>query len=343
MKKHGLIPMITVSALTLVTGAASMTGSAAAQTSTPSFCSGTSAIPVSNLASPISLANCPLQGRLVVRSDGDGRNIGVHVPPPGHTEAIDATTTSGDYVLAVTNKGGQVTAATSFPTMQAQRLPNAAVAADTDPACTELAVAYLGFVWNKTLDWYYNTSTISRTDLNAADALAAIRGGNSNITNGVNNCGWSEAGFGSFLSGSPPLGAYQGSTSLYANIDSAAECTSKFPDGQNTVSWGPFDSSEAGTLGVTCWDYDTGGDNFAVEADIYLGSNADLVTSFPEDCTDSYDLETTATHEWGHAYGLDHETTDPDEVMYPYQSACVLRRHLGEGDYAGMANLYGVK
>jgi hypothetical protein len=339
MTKRRFMLAIMASALALLVSAASMTGALAGQARPAPFCGGTGAIPAADLASAVSLNNCPIQGRLVVRSDG-GSQMGVHVPPPGHAEVAVATTKSGDYVLSVTNRSGHVTATTAFPTVQAGRLPSIAKA--TDPACNELGVAYLGFVWNKTLKWYYNQSTASRAGLNGPTTQTAIRAANSNMTNGVNNCGYREGVFGSYIGG-VPLGAYQGTTAKYANINSSAQCTSKFPDGQNTVSWGPFNSAEADTLALTCFEYDTGGNNFAIEADTYLGSNRGLVTSFSPFCTNKYDLETVMTHEWGHAYGLDHETSGPDEVMYTFTTACALRRHLGQGDYEGMANLYGVK
>jgi matrixin len=47
-----------------------------------------------------------------------------------------------------------------------------------------------------------------------------------------------------------------------------------------------------------------------------------------------------STHEWGHAFGLAHETSGADQVMYPYKNPCELRRHLGKGDYAGMNAMY---
>lgn len=143
----------------------------------------------------------------------------------------------------------------------------------------------------------------------------------------------------------PVHGGFEGNTSAYANINSSAQCTSKFPDGQNTVSWGPFDSSAAGTEAVTCVTWNSGS-LAMIEADIYLGSNVGMVDSLPSNCSSAgdsdLDLQTIVTHEWGHAYGLAHETSGPDEVMYPYKSYCQLRRHLGEGDYNGMSSLYGI-
>ncbi|MFL6074973.1 MAG: matrixin family metalloprotease [Mycobacteriales bacterium] len=319
-------------------GALALTAPAAAQAmpgtggAVPAFCGGTGPIRAADLAAAVSLNGCELRGRLVVQSAG-AAHIGVRVPPPGRAEGAEAATTSGDRVLVVSNTGGHVSATTSFRPVPAPA--PADVTPATDPACNELAAAYLGFVWVETLNWFYNQSTVSRAGLDGPTTRDEIRQANRNITLGINNCGWSETGFGAF-------GAYQGTTDKFANINSAAECTSKFPDGQNTVSWGPFDSNEADTLALTCFEYDTGGNRFAIEADTYLGSNRRLVTSFSPFCSDSFDLQSVMTHEWGHSYGLDHVNA-PHLVMYDFQSACALRRHLGEGDYAGMAHLYGLR
>ncbi len=153
------------------------------------------------------------------------------------------------------------------------------------------------------------------------------------MTNGINNCGFTEYDFAIH-------GSYQGTTSRYANINSAAQCTSNFPDGQNTVSWGPFNNTS--TLALTCIENGSfNGMETITEADIYIGSNVHMVDSLPSNCTDQEDLQTIVTHEWGHAFGLAHETSGPDEVMYPTKPACALRRHLGDGDWVGMASLYG--
>lgn len=301
----------------------------------PAFCSGTAPIRAADLSAPVSLHTCAVQGRLVVRDDGPAR-IAVHVPPPGRAQSAEAVTASGDYVLTVTDTGGRVTASTSPRPARPAAVPSG-VAPAADPACDEYGVAYLGYVWIQTLKWYYNQSTVSRAGLNGPTTRDEIRQANSNITLGINNCGWPETGFQAY-------GAYQGTTSLFANIDSSAECTSRFPDGQNTVSWGPFDSGEADTLALTCTEYNiSGSDRFAFESDTYLGSNRGLATSFSPMCGDRHDLQSVMTHEWGHSYGLDHEESGPHEVMYAFSSPCALRRHLGAGDYAGMANLYGTR
>ncbi len=65
------------------------------------------------------------------------------------------------------------------------------------------------------------------------------------------------------------------------------------------------------------------------------------------DCIDygNRDLQSIATHEWGHAFGLNDVYTQTSSalVMYSPQPPCYLRRHLGKGDYDGMAYLYGFR
>lgn len=184
--------------------------------------------------------------------------------------------------------------------------------------------------WSATVDWYYNESTASRAGLTVAATESDIRGANNNMTTGANDCGYPTGQFRSH-------GAFQGNTSKYANIDSSGNCTSNFPDLQNTVSWAPFTGNalSGGTLAVTCIDaYVTTGK--MIEADIYIGSNVNIVDNLPSGCISSYDAQATVTHEWGHAYGMAHETSGPDEAMYPYESACsTAERTLGNGTGTG--------
>jgi hypothetical protein len=157
------------------------------------------------------------------------------------------------------------------------------------------------------------------------------------MTTGQNNCGFLTNAF-------PVHGGFEGNTSLYANIDSNGDRTSKFPDGQNTVSFGPFDAAQPakGTDAITLTTWNTNSQAM-IESDMYIGSNRGIVDTLPANCSGKLDLQTIVTHEWGHSYGLAHETSGPDEVMFPNKPYCQpgLRRHLGEGDYDGMAALYG--
>jgi hypothetical protein len=277
---------------------------------------------------------------------GRGRPAsGVYVQAPGKGQTVIITATNGEYELTVnTDKHGNVVAKQSFTGASGKTVKPKAASAD--PACSENAWNGEGGSWfspnsTPTLLWSYNESTASRAGLSGSTTLSDIRTGNSNMSSGVNNCGFAE---GTFL----VHGAYQGTTSLFANINSAAGCTSNFPDGHNTVSWGPFDSgaynqsTHTGFVADTCTENGSfNGMETITEADIYLGSNVDMVDSFPSNCTFQEDLQTEVTHEWGHAFGLAHESSGADEVMYPRRPWCTLRRHLGGGDWTGMASLYG--
>jgi len=293
-----------------------------------------SADPVSVTAIPakVDLATCPLQGRKLFLPLGNGRlEAGLYVPRPGDTETNNALTTKGSYMLSVTNSHGWLVIKTSRP-----GAPSPAITA-TDAACGQINYALLPGAprWTSTLVWYYNESTASRAGLSGSVTLSDIRAGNTNMTMGINNCGFSEVGFGAY-------GQYAGTTSKYANIDSNGDCTSNFPDKQNTVSWGPLDNTG---VAFDCSIATAGGSMY--ESDIYLGSNQGIVDNLPADCIDygNRDLQSIATHEWGHAFGLNDVYTQTSSalVMYSPQPPCYLRRHLGKGDYDGMAYLYGFR
>jgi hypothetical protein len=272
---------------------------------------------------------------------GNGRaGIGVFVPPRNETMANFTLTSHGEYELkAAVSARGVLTVTASSPSRARAVTPH------TDAACGEGAFNTEGGFWQSsnaepTELWYYNESTASRAGLSVSATTADIRAGNYNMTTGQNNCGFLTNNF-------PVHGGFEGNITRYANINSGAKCIpGRFPDRQNTVSWGPFDSTApAGTQALTCvlWNSSS---RAMTEADIYLGSNVGMVDNLASNCSSAglsqLDLQTIATHEWGHSYGLAHENSESAEVMYPYKSYCQVRRHLGLGDYDGMASLYGI-
>jgi hypothetical protein len=121
--------------------------------------------------------------------------------------------------------------------------------------------------------------------MNFTGSIAALRSANANMSQGVNNCGYTQV--------IAAHGSFSGDTYLYANINASANCTSRFPDGTNTDSWGDYNSDVSAVLADTCH--------------------------------------------------IDHTASGQDEVMYPHLYTCHLRRHLGDGDYFGMAALYGYR
>lgn len=323
-----LISIIAALPLVLVVGFFSVPAVATAASMAPQFCHTDTPIPANDIASPLDLRTCPIQGRELFLRTANGQHVaGLHVPAAGHGIGNITLTTTGEYKLTAYNNNGYLKVTDSYPATT--------IAASSDPACSETAYNLEGPFWGSTYKWYINESTITnRTNLNLSSTITNIRQGNTNMTTGVNNCGYSGE-FGAY-------GAFQGNTSRYANINSSGNCTSKFPDGQNTVSFGSFNSGLS-DLAVTCYTWNGAPVQLMDEADIYFGSNVGIVNSFPSNCTWSFDLQTVATHEWGHVFGLAHETSGTHEVMYPYVQPCHLRRHLGNGDWHGMAHLYGFR
>ena len=60
-----------------------------------------------------------------------------------------------------------------------------------------------------------------------------------------------------------------------------------------------------------------------------------------EDAGNRYDVANIATHEFGHAYGLDHPSGATFETMYAFASTGeTLKRSPATGDVAGMRSLY---
>jgi hypothetical protein len=294
------------------------------------LCHSAGPIVANALPATVELASCPIQGRQLVLRLLDGHlGAGIYVPPPGHTEGNDLLTTRGEYNLEVTNSGGRLSIRVATPARQTARIPHVT---REDAACHESRWEDLHLRQYKTVYWYYNqTTAVNRAHLSASASLADIRAASTNMTVGVNNCGFSQVGFAAY-------GSYSGTTNLYANIDSSGNCTGNYPDGQNTVSWGPL---ESGHVADTCY----GGEDGAMgETDTYIGSDQGVVDNLPAGCTDNFDLQTIMTHEWGHVFGLQHffnDTANSALVMYGEAVPCNVRRHLGLGDYNGMGFKYG--
>ena len=290
-----------------------------------SFCGTTTGIPAADLAGGVAETPCSLVGVPVVSPAG----MQVYVPTAG-TVTNETLLTTGEDLLSVTNTGNEVSATVADD----ENLPGAGQTEPTGPdgrplACSEPAynISSPDAVSPR---WYYNSSTQSRSGLSGPNPLTQIRDAITNQNTGYNDCGYTSQ---------PDISSqYEGDTSKYANINANADCTSSFPDGQDTVSWGPFNNPNI--LATTCTA--TEGTGYIQESDIYIGSNVDIVGTLPANCTSNYDLQSVMTHEWGHAYGMEHETSGAYETMYPNSYLCAtFARTLGEGDFNGMIKLYG--
>jgi len=80
-----------------------------------------------------------------------------------------------------------------------------------------------------------------------------------------------------------------------------------------------------------------------IEADIVFNSKYDFYCSSM--CgKDRYDLQSVATHELGHFFGLPDRIDDPSSSMYIYTEKCdVSKRNLDSQDTEAMESLYSVE
>jgi hypothetical protein len=290
----------------------------------PAACHSAGPVAVTATTAKVDLATCPLQGRKLFLPRRNGKPVvGLYVPRRGMV-TIHLLTTRGSYMLSATISHGQLVVRSSRPGTPSPVVPA------IDAACGQKNYLLAHAAWKKTLVWYYNENSVP-SGLSGAATLTDIRAGNTNMTQGINNCGYSETGFRS-------VGSYAGTTGKSANIRTDGECSAS--DGQSTVSWGPL------SVDQVAYDCTWGSDpSTMTESDILLGSNQGIVDTLPANCKTSRDLQSVATHEWGHAFGLGDLGGDGDSalVMYDNQKVCTWRRHLGNGDYYGMAHLYGFR
>lgn len=199
-------------------------------------------------------------------------------------------------------------------------------------ACDDKTFNTRGYKEADVLHWRYNSANRSNRWLGNRYDLTDIRRGNTNMTRGNNNCGKSEGAFSS-------TGQYDGSTSRKANISTSyGETTCGADDEHSVVSW-----RNIGAFAQACvWA--SAGD--VKHADIEI-SNSTSKTWFsikPKSCTGAKDLESVMTHEWGHAFGLNHvdEEAHGNLTMSPITPRCSTSpRTLGTGDWLGMSELYG--
>ena len=129
---------------------------------------------------------------------------------------------------------------------------------------------------------------------------------------------------------------YRGAISTYAGISATGSCTGL--SFQNEVSFGPVDGS---VLAWACTYSDFTG--LIHEADIKFDNTSRTWHTATSGCSGSkYDLQGVATHEFGHAFGLEHSAQSSGQVMAPTTGTCnTSQRQLGRGDQEGLRNKYG--
>ncbi|HEX2897409.1 MAG TPA: hypothetical protein VHP63_05090, partial [candidate division Zixibacteria bacterium] len=140
---------------------------------------------------------------------------------------------------------------------------------------------------------------------------------------------------------------YGGTTSRTGCVPGpVGECVANI-DGQNVVSMTPGCGFPSGIIASTwiMFVMAPGQECCILEADMCISDTLNWYKDTAQTCPGiCFDLETVATHEFGHWMSLDHEDDEPilgyRPVMFSFLGICQFRRALTVDDTTGMAYIY---
>jgi hypothetical protein len=270
-------------------------------------------------------ADDPLPLDLAVGDIVRAGDIALEVPEPGETVAIVIERDDGtSQELALANpKDGPVRIVT---------LGEPDVLAATSNPCQDDAFRRAGHHWNRDYAWKFQAGSTPSANNKDNVETGLVHAANA-IANSRNDCGLDDT--------VSATNTYAGRTSNAPNIRvtdaGAIRCTAR--DDANVVGFGPLPTSY---LAVACswWD----GDGIDLEGDVRLSTHHDWYPlDVPSSCTRRFGIQPTATHEFGHVFGLAHvsESEHPNLTMSPVLMACSnASLTLGLGDVRGLRALY---
>ena len=274
-------------------------------------------------------ADDPLPADLQAGDTVHRGDIAVVVPDPGQTAAVVADNEDGTVIeLVIAN---DETGRVQLVEAEAPTEPVAVAAFAVPNQCSDGAYHLEGAKWNQQVVWYFDAGTTPSA--NSVDNVeTGIKTAAAAIVNSRNSCGITDQ-----VSATE---SYAGRTNAKPNLTSSSTAvTCGNTDGKNVVGFGYLPS---GTLGITCLWY--GADNVTIEADIRLTTRRSwFAEAVPSGCSNRWGIESVATHEFGHAFGLAHvsQTSHPELTMSTQAMPCTNDKlTLGLGDIRGLRALY---
>ncbi len=274
-----------------------------------------------------SVESCGLVGRMI--SDAEGEVL--VVPPPGggvSTFALGITPADASEFAVWTTEAGEFMYAWEGDDLA----PDGSTASGGPKPCDDGLYKLLGTNVLDGWEWHFNADTAPMVD----GATDAIRNGVQNITGQHTDCD-------KFADDQVDVSAaFQGDTNRRADFDTDGSCAGYFGrDGTSVVDFGNL---PAGVVARFCgWNHPLV--NNLTEADFRLNKNDYDFTNNVNSgfCVDAFDVESIATHEWGHVFGMGHvgEENHGRLTMSTQAEKCSnAPRTLGWGDIGGLRYLY---
>jgi hypothetical protein len=194
------------------------------------------------------------------------------------------------------------------------------------PPCQDAKYNLQGPHWTSRLRWQFKAGT-TPSYLSSSAVLSVLKHAFGNIKKERNDCGRPDT--------VSATSRYKGTTSRGIGVTKNGTCGRA--DGHNTIGFGAL---PIGYLALTCVR-SIGGK--IVEADLRFSNQVNWSLSLAG-CVNAFMLEAVATHELGHAYGLDHvgEANHGRLTMSVYiDGTCENQEStLGLGDMLGLEALY---
>jgi hypothetical protein len=211
-------------------------------------------------------------------------------------------------------------------TAGAQAAVSPSLVTSSPPPCQDAKYNLQGPHWTSRLRWQFKAST-TPSYLSSSAVLSVLKHAFGNIKKERNDCGRPDT--------VSATSRYKGTTSRGIGVTKNGTCGRA--DGHNTIGFGAL---PIGYLALTCVR-SIGGK--IVEADLRFSNQVNWSLSLAG-CVNAFMLEAVATHELGHAYGLDHvgEANHGRLTMSVYiDGTCENQEStLGLGDMLGLEALY---
>ena len=307
-----------------------LAGSPLAQTGSPFYegCEpNRSSVDAAELPAVVDQDLCPVAGRTIL-----DHWVGAIVPAPGESVFAEAMSPECNQQLVVVNPPGDRLLLEEVGAEGEEREPGLATRAGGPSACSDAHFKSWGMRLNHYIRWYFNRGT-TPSHMSEFATVMAMRRASVNVSGVQDSCGIPDR--------VPAVLRYVGATNRSVNIGTGGVC--KANDHKSVVGFGDLPSGYTGKACVWAWIQD--GPDRINSSDVRL-NKADYgwTAKVTRSCRGRQDVESTMTHERGHAFGLgdisesSHASlTMSSESNGPCQTS---ERSLGRGDAFGLNQKY---